>query len=216
MAALFPRSSNSIVRIVGAVVLLGGAAALAAPMIYMRTPFATKQFFPVDQPVQFDHRHHTQDDGIECRYCHGAAERTAYAGVPSTEVCAGCHSQVWNQSAMLEPVRRSYFSGRPIPWNRVHRLPDYVYFNHAIHVKEGIGCVTCHGRVDRMALVEQVSTLQMGWCLDCHRDPTPNLRPRDRITAMDWTPTGDRRALGRALAAEYGTRRLTSCTTCHR
>jgi hypothetical protein len=129
----------------------------------------------------------------------------------------GCHAQVWPKSIQLEPVRRSYYSGEPLRWNRVHHLPDYVYFNHAIHVNKGVGCVSCHGRVDEMAVVYQVAPLSMGWCLDCHRAPEPSLRPLSRVTSMDWQPpVGQRKALGKKLAALYGVRTLTNCTTCHR
>ena len=125
----------------------------------------------------------------------------------------GCHSQVWPDSLQLEPVRRSYFSGRPLRWQRVNSLPDYVYFDHSIHVNKGVGCVSCHGRVDRMALAYQVAPLSMGWCLSCHRSPEDHLRPLDRITSMDWEP---RPGEGRSLAQLYGTRHLTNCTACHR
>jgi hypothetical protein len=181
--------------------------------IYVRTPYVTNAGFNVVQPVMFDHRHHVDDDGIDCRYCHATVETSPYAGVPPTATCMGCHDQIWNQSAMLEPVRRGWFTGLPIQWKRVHQLPDFVYFNHSIHVTRGIGCVSCHGRVDQMAQVFQVQPLTMGWCLGCHRDPEPNLRPRDQITSMTWIPD---EGAGARLAAEYGTRRLTSCTTCHR
>lgn len=189
---------------------------VAAPMVYVRTPASTGQYTPIDQPVQFDHRHHVQDDGIDCRYCHNTVERSPTAGLPATEVCMGCHSQIWNQSPMLETVRRSYYSGKSIPWNRVYFLPDFVYFNHSIHVNKGIGCVSCHGRVDEMAVVFQVPSLHMEWCLDCHRNPEPNLRPLEQITSMTWKPTGDPARLARTLARQYQTRHLVSCTNCHR
>ena len=128
----------------------------------------------------------------------------------------GCHDQIWNASAMLEPVRRAYFSGEPIRWRRVHQLPDYVYFDHSIHVTRGIGCVSCHGRVDEMGKIFQFAPLTMEWCLGCHRQPERNLRPREQIASMTWEPTGDRDALAARLAQEYGTRHLTNCTTCHR
>jgi hypothetical protein len=215
MPGLFPRWSNTVLRL--ALVLVGACAAcaIAAPMIYVRTPFDRGQLFPVDQPVEFDHRHHVRDDGIDCRYCHATVERAPSAGIPATSVCVGCHSQVWRTSPLLDPVRRSYFSGLPIPWNRVHRLPDYAYFQHAIHVNKGVGCVECHGRVDEMARVYQVAPLTMGWCIDCHRHPEEHLRPRDQIVAMEWQRPDDPEA-GRALARAYGVRSLTHCSTCHR
>ncbi|MBI4508122.1 MAG: cytochrome c3 family protein [Deltaproteobacteria bacterium] len=185
-----------------------------ALIIYVRTPYVTGQFFPVDQPVEFDHRHHVQDDGIECRYCHFDAERSAVAGIPPTEVCMGCHGQIWNNSPVLEPVRRSHFSDRPIPWNRVHDLPDFVYFDHSIHVNKGVGCVTCHGRVDQMVRVYQVAPLTMGWCLDCHRSPERHLRPKELVAVMNFRQADSRAR--EALAQRYGVRRLTHCTACHR
>ena len=214
MAALFPPWTNTATRVALIAIALGAATALAGPMIYARMPFATGQSNPLLQPVQFDHRHHVRDDGIDCRYCHGAAEHAPYAGVPATEVCLGCHNQIWNDSTLLAPVRDSAASGRPIAWQRVHSLPDFVYFDHSIHVNKGIGCVSCHGRVDEMAAVYQVAPLTMGWCLDCHRDPVPNLRPRDQITSMTWQAKSP--AVTAALAKTYGTRSLTHCSTCHR
>jgi hypothetical protein len=217
MAALFPRWSNSAMKAALLTLAVGAATAIAAPMIYARTPFLRGQYFPVDQPVEFDHRHHVRDDGIDCRYCHRGVERTAWAGLPSTDVCVGCHGQVWRDSLLLEPVRRSYFSGQPIAWNRVHRLPDFAYFDHSIHVSKGVGCVECHGAVDEMARVYQVAPLKMGWCIECHRDPAPHLRPRDQITSTRWAPRDDdREALGRELARANGVRSVTFCSACHR
>jgi hypothetical protein len=217
MPKLFPGWADTALRIalVGWVALV--LLAVIAPMLWVRTPYFRNMGFPVDQPVQFDHRHHVEDDGVDCRYCHDLVEKGPYAGVPSTEVCMGCHSQIWRQSPMLEPVRRAWFSGRPLAWNRVTKVPDYAYFDHSIHVSHGVGCASCHGRVDRMALAWQVAPLTMGWCLDCHRDPAPNLRPLDKITSMSWQPpAGDRNAYGRKLAQELGVRKLTDCTACHR
>lgn len=216
MQALFRRSSNSAIR-VGLIAII--ALVIGCPvalMVYVRTPYVTGVSYAPDQPVMFDHRHHNRDDGIDCRYCHDQVERSAYAGIPSTELCMGCHSQIWNDSPMLEPVRRSYYSGQPIRWNRVHDLPDFVYFDHSIHVAMGVGCVTCHGRVDRMAQVYQTKPLHMGWCLSCHRDPAPHLRPREEITNMEWDPGDDPRRVGAALVVEYGVEGPTYCTACHR
>lgn len=216
MAALFPPWTNTTFRVALALVagsLIGIPTALC---IYVRTPYITNQQFEIVQPVEFDHRHHVADDGIDCRYCHATVENSPWASVPPTATCMGCHDQIWNASAMLEPVRRSYFANEPIHWRRVHQLPDYVYFDHSIHVTRGIGCVSCHGRVDEMGKIFQVAPLTMQWCLGCHRAPERNLRPRDQITSMTWQPTGDRDALAARLAQEYGTRHLTNCTTCHR
>ncbi|MBF5046516.1 cytochrome c3 family protein [Aggregicoccus sp. 17bor-14] len=185
-------------------------------MVLARSPLGVGSHEPVHQPVQFDHRHHAGDEGLDCRYCHDAVERSASAGLPPTSRCMGCHSQVWNESPLLEPVRASYFSGQSIPWNRVHRLPDFVFFNHSIHVNKGVGCVTCHGRVDSMPLVSQQAPLTMGWCLDCHRNPTPHLRPREAITSMTWRAPGDPAETGRAVQQALHVEPRTNCTTCHR
>jgi hypothetical protein len=214
MAALFPPWTNTATRVVLGLLVLAVAGALAAPMIYARTPYATGEVDPVLQPIAFDHRHHVRDDGIDCLYCHEGAERSAYAGVPASERCMGCHNQVWNDSELIAPLRASVATGQPIRWQRVHSLPDFVYFDHSIHVTRGIGCVTCHGRVDEMAAVYQVQRLTMRWCLDCHRDPVPHLRPRDRITSMTWTAESPLRTA--ELARGYHTRSLTHCSTCHR
>ncbi|HET7503341.1 MAG TPA: cytochrome c3 family protein [Kofleriaceae bacterium] len=214
MASLFPPWANTATHVVLGVLAAGLAAALAAPMIYARTPFATGAGDPLLQPVLFDHRHHVRDDGIDCLYCHDGAERAPYAGIPPTERCLGCHDQIWNDSAPIAPLVDSLATGRSIRWQRVHSLPDFVYFDHAIHTRRGIGCVSCHGRVDEMAAVYQVHALTMRWCLDCHRDPVRHLRPRDQITSMTWAAGGPDQLA--ALAAEYRPRRLTHCSTCHR
>ena len=216
MAALFPRWSNTAVRVFVIAVLAGGATAIAAPMIWVRTPWARHQNEPIDQPVQFDHRHHSQDDGIDCVFCHTSVFRAGNAGIPTTEKCMGCHSQVWNQSVTLEPVRRAYFSGMPLPWNQVHDLPDFAYFNHAIHVNKGVGCSTCHGRVNEMGLVYQVAPLTMGWCLDCHRNPAAHLRPLSRITDMYFVPEDQSAAVRAKLQRGLGVQSLMDCYSCHR
>ncbi len=216
MSALFSRSSNRKFRAVLLLLAGGAAGTLTAIIGYWRLPAGTQQQDEVQQPVQFDHRHHVLDDGIDCRYCHQGAEKGASAGMPSTALCMNCHAQIWNKSPKLELVRQSYFTGRPISWVRVHQLPDFVYFNHAIHVNKGVGCETCHGRVDRMPSIFQFSPLNMGWCLDCHRSPAANLRPPEAITAMGWAPEKDPAELGRELAKKYDVHARTNCTTCHR
>jgi hypothetical protein len=216
MSALFTPRANAIFKLV-LVLLVGGAAGtVGALMLYARIPYGTGQQEQVAQPVQFDHRHHVVDDLIDCRYCHATVDRAPSAGIPPTELCLNCHSQVWNKSPLLDLVRASWFSGQPIVWTRVHRLPGFVYFNHAVHVNKGVGCVECHGRVDEMAAIEQVAPLTMGWCLDCHRDPNPRLRPLEEITSMTWEPPADREAFGRELAKKYDVKPRTSCYTCHR
>jgi hypothetical protein len=212
-AALFPPWTNTAVRVGIIALALGATGALVGPMVYARSPFATGASHPLAQPIAFDHRHHVRDDGIDCLYCHENAERGPYAGLPSTARCMGCHAQIWNDSATLAPLRASDDAGTPIRWKRVHSLPDFVYFDHSIHVTRGVGCVTCHGDVADMAAVYQVKPLTMGWCVDCHRNPTPHLRPRDQITSTTWRASPETTA---QLAALYRPRSLTTCSTCHR
>ena len=171
------------------------------------------------QPVPFSHKHHVGDAGIDCRYCHTAVERSSFAGIPPTKTCMNCHNQLWTDSPMLEPVRESWRTGRSLEWVRVHNLADFVYFNHSIHVSKGVGCVTCHGRVDQMPLLWKVNTLYMQWCLECHRAPERFVRPREYVFSMDWQPGEDQISLGRKLVQEYKIQNaayLTSCSTCHR
>ena len=215
--ALFNRWTNTVSRL-SVVLLLGTpAVGISLLMLYVRTPWGTKQYRDIVQPIEFDHRHHAGDEGIDCRYCHFSVDKSPHAGLPSTQTCMSCHAQIWNKSPYLSMVRKAYFSDRPIRWRRVHNLPDYVYFNHSIHVNKGVGCVTCHGRVDQMPYVNQFAPLTMGWCITCHRDPTPNLRPLEYITSMTWTPKdGDARKVGEEVAKKYNVHTRISCTTCHR
>jgi hypothetical protein len=169
-----------------------------------------------EQPVQFSHKHHVGGIGIDCRYCHTSVETASTAGIPPTETCMTCHSQIWAESPMLEPVRASWRSGRSLEWTRVHDLPDFAYFDHSIHVNKGIGCVTCHGRVDRMPLMWRVERLHMEWCLDCHRHPERHIRPREQVFSMTWVSSEDQRTLGERLVKEYGVQKLTDCYVCHR
>jgi hypothetical protein len=216
MRALFPPWSDTVLR-VGLVCALAAAVLLpVVTILWARTPYVTKETEPVQQPVPFDHRHHVRDDGIDCLYCHYEATRSKFAGVPPTSVCMGCHGQVWQESERLAPVRASWFSGEPLRWRRVHQLPDFVYFDHSAHVSHGVGCAECHGRVDRMADVYPGAPLTMEWCLDCHRDPDPHLRPPGAITRMDWQSPGPRRAVGAAVHAELHVDPPLSCTGCHR
>jgi hypothetical protein len=166
--------------------------------------------------VQFSHQHHAGGLGIDCRYCHTTVEKSESAGIPPTKTCMNCHSQIWLTSPYLEIVRSSFRDDKPLQWMRVHDLPDFVYFNHSVHVKKGVGCATCHGRVDRMPLMYQQATLQMGWCLDCHRHPEKFVRPREAVTRMDYQPPVNQVELGRKLVQEYQIQSLTSCSTCHR
>ena len=169
-----------------------------------------------EQPVPYSHAQHVGQLGIDCRYCHTTVETAAMAALPATSFCMNCHERIATDTANLLPVRESATSGSPIPWVRVHDLPDYVYFNHSAHVTRGVGCVSCHGRIDRMTKVSQVERLSMGWCLECHRHPEPHLRPRQLVTVMDWTPTEDPTVLGARLRTENNINPPTDCSTCHR
>jgi len=219
MPQIFHRSTNTIARatIFGAVLVLLGLSWLL--MNFNRSDYITRANNYIEQPVQFSHKHHVGDDGIDCRYCHTSVETSSSAGIPSTKICMNCHSQLWNTTEYLEPVRASWKTGKPIKWTRVHDLPDFVYFNHSIHVNNGVGCSTCHGRVDHMPLVTQVQSLQMEWCLDCHRNPEKYLRPQSEIFNMAWEPPANQIEQGKKLAKEYQIPTvdvLTSCSTCHR
>src|SRR3982750_1832016 len=217
MAQFFHKSANKIARIsMVAVVVLGGVAFFFYTK-WARSSYLTGRYLEKQQPVQFSHKHHVGDDGIDCRYCHSTVETTATAGMPPTQTCMNCHSQIWSDSPYLEPVRASFRENKPIEWERVHDLPEYVYFDHSIHVAKGVGCSTCHGPVDQMPLTYQYAPLTMAWCLDCHRHPEDNLRPREEVFNMDYRKPDDQRALGRELAARYQVRSpqaLTDCYTC--
>jgi menaquinone reductase, multiheme cytochrome c subunit len=194
----------------------GGLVYAVALVAYATAPATTSTGYQPKQPVPYSHALHAGQLGLDCRYCHIGVERGAFAVVPPTEVCMNCHTRVRAASDKLAPVRQSYATGMPVEWVRVHDLPDFVYFNHSAHVTRGIGCVSCHGRVDKMAEVYQYAPLSMGWCLDCHRSPEKYLRPREFVTKMDWTPDGDQLTLGRRLKDEYGINPSTDCYTCHR
>jgi hypothetical protein len=169
VAALFPPWTNTATYVALALGALAAACAIAAPMVYARSPYATHAFVPVQQPIAFDHRHHVQDEGIPCLYCHEGAETRAYAGVPPTERCMGCHAQIWSDSEATAPLRASAESGEPIRWRRVTAVPDFVYFEHGVHVSNGVACAQCHGAVEQMAAVYQVEPMTMSFCVDCHR-----------------------------------------------
>jgi hypothetical protein len=219
MAQIFHRSFNFISRLsLSALVFLAGLA-LTGMLVVARSPYITNQRVTREQPVQFSHKHHVGDDGIDCRYCHTSVETSAYAGIPPTKTCMNCHSVLFNNVGYLEPVRESYRTEQSIQWVKVHRLADYVYFNHSIHINKGIGCSTCHGAVNEMPLIFQASPLTMQWCLDCHRDSQVNLRPKEEIFNMNWAAPANQEEVGKKLAADYklrSTTELTSCSTCHR
>jgi hypothetical protein len=216
MAQIFPRSANSVakVSIVAAGILAAGL--VGAAYTIDRGHFITDVGVAPDQPVPFSHKHHVTDDGIDCRYCHTSVESSSFAGIPPTETCMSCHSQIWNNAALLEPVRASFRSGQSLSWTRVHDLPDFVYFNHSIHVNKGIGCSTCHGRVDLMPLTYKVNTLYMNWCVNCHRNPEQYVRPREEVFNMTYVSPPNQLEIGRKLVIEYKIQKLTDCWTCHR
>lgn len=222
MAQIFRRSMNTIAKAsIVAAVLLGGIAFYISTQI-VRSSYFTGAYLDRQQPVQFSHKHHSGDDGIDCRYCHTSVETSSSAGMPPTQTCMNCHNQIWSDSPYLEVVRASYRDNKPIEWERVHDLPDYVYFNHSIHVAKGVGCTTCHGRMDEMPSVHQVSTLQMEWCLSCHREPEKFLRPKSEIYNQDYpgqNTTDEALALGQQLKIDYKVRNrafMQACSTCHR
>jgi len=168
------------------------------------------------QPIPFSHKHHVGDDGIDCRYCHWSVEKSAFAGIPSADVCLSCHSQLFSDAPLLEPLRAAARTGMPLHWVRVHDLPDFVFFDHSIHVAKGVGCVECHGRVDRMARIERVASLEMQWCLSCHRDPAPHLRRPQDVFDMASRPPRDPQVRASLAAHLLPRQRLTDCSTCHR
>ena len=216
MAQIFHPSTNTIskVTIVGGVFLVIVLALFLAAI--NRSSYVTEVGVARAQPVPFSHKHHVGDEGIDCRYCHTSVERSSFAGIPSTKICMNCHSQIWSESPALEPVRESFRTGQSIEWTRVHNLPRFVYFDHSIHVKKGVGCTTCHGHVDRMPLMWSENSLYMEWCLECHREPERFVRPRQFVFSVSWQPPPDQVKLGRQLMEEYKIERLTSCSVCHR
>jgi hypothetical protein len=228
MPQLFPRSANTIAKVSLIAPLLFGAFLLWVSLLYTRSSYGTNAGIVRVQTVPFSHEHHVGVLGIDCRYCHTNVETSSYAGMPPTKTCMNCHSQIWVGSDMLKPVRESYQTGESLHWQRVYNLPGFVYFDHSIHVQKGIGCVSCHGRIDEMPLTYQMPSLLMEWCLDCHRHPENHLRPRARVFDLKWQPADekdesgqpyDQAALGRKLKDEYhilGTDHLTSCSVCHR
>ena len=216
MPQIFHRSANTLSKLSLAGLLIVAASGILLAMILGRSSYVTRAQEYVEQPVQFSHRHHVLDDGIDCRYCHTSVETSSFAGIPPTKTCMNCHSQIWNEAPILEPVRASFRNDEPMRWVRVHVLPDFVYFNHSVHVKKGMGCETCHGRIDEMPLTLQQNSLQMEWCLNCHRNPEQFVRPRDKVFTMGYEPEGNQLEIGRKLVQEYKIQSLTTCSTCHR
>lgn len=218
---IFPRWVDQVVKVIGLLVVVGGGYATAL-VAYGASPKTTDVGYAPIQPIPYSHALHAGQLGIDCRYCHTSVESTSKANIPPTQTCLNCHSMIHTESPKLQALRDARDSGLPIRWVRVHSLPDYAYFDHSAHVKRGVGCVTCHGRVDTMEVVRQEQPLSMSWCVDCHRNPAKNLRPPEKVTDMTWKPTD---ADGRPVdPAEYGAQRMekyhinppTDCSTCHR
>ena len=216
MGQIFHRSTNTISRVTIAGALVFGLVLVWFLLTYPYSSYATQAGVVKDQPIPFSHKHHVGDLGMDCRYCHTSVETSAFAGMPSTEICMNCHTEIWSDSPVLAPVRDSYATGIPIDWVRVDNLPGYAYFDHSIHVNKGVACVTCHGQVDDMPLTWQSQSLLMSWCVDCHRNPEPNIRPVDQVTNMNWQPPADVEQLRQQLMVQYNIQSKTSCSTCHR
>jgi cytochrome c7-like protein len=219
MPQIFHHSTNTISKfsIFGFLFIIAGLTWVGAAI--NRSPYVTQADVAREQPIQFSHAHHVGGLGIDCRYCHTSVETSNFAGIPPTKTCMNCHSIMFADSPFLEPVRSSYRTGTSLEWIRVNDLPDFVYFNHSIHVNKGVGCDVCHGKVNRMPLMWQAASLQMEWCLGCHRDPAKVLRPREQVFNMDYEPPADQMALGNQLMRDYhirSARQLTDCDTCHR
>jgi hypothetical protein len=216
MAQIFQRSTNTISRvsIYGAVILI--AVLGYAANLVNGTAYVTEVHNARPQPVPFSHKHHVGELGLDCRYCHTSVEESSSAGMPPTQTCMACHSQIWTNAAILEPVRASYRDSTPISWTRVNALPDFVYFNHSIHVAKGVGCTTCHGPVGEMNITWRENSLYMRWCLECHNAPEKYLRPKSEVFNAFYQPPSDQETLGNKLMIEYKVQKLTNCTTCHR
>jgi hypothetical protein len=216
MAQIFDRSSNALARaslVLTGLIVIGLGVTLDQ---LQRSPWVTRQGQRADQPVPFSHKHHVQGLGVQCQYCHVSVERSSYAGIPPTKTCMNCHAQIWTNAALLEPVRKSWATGESIKWTKVHDLPDFVYFSHEIHVNKGLGCASCHGRVDQMPLMYAQNSLQMEWCLDCHRKPSKNLRPTSEIYNMAWEAPAEDRPVWCAVGDEKSgvpTAQSVNCTT---
>jgi len=213
MAQVFDRTSNALAR---ASLVLTGLIVIATGVALdqlQRSPWVTRQGQRADQPIPFSHKHHVEGLGLQCQYCHTSVEKSSYAGIPPTKTCINCHAQIWTNAALLEPVRQSWATGASIQWIKVHDLPDFVYFNHEIHVNKGIGCASCHGRVDEMPLMYEENSLQMEWCLNCHRNPAVNLRPTSEIYNMAWDGPSSEKPVRCTATGKVGpTAQGVSCT----
>jgi hypothetical protein len=215
MAAVFPKSSDLILKIVGAVIGLGAVAGVTAFTYYSYPTVIDTGYQPV-QPVPYSHKLHAGQLGMDCFYCHSTVNKAAFAALPATQTCMNCHTKVKDTSPRLQLVRDSFRTGQAIPWVQIHRLPDFVYFNHESHVNAGVSCVSCHGRIDQMVEVHQEKPLNMAWCLDCHRNPAPNVRPVELVTQLDWVPDRDPAEIGREIIAQKHLNPPQNCSGCHR
>ncbi|MFQ3661177.1 MAG: cytochrome c3 family protein [Chloroflexaceae bacterium] len=219
MGQIFPRNANRLAWLSVFAGLLLIAELVLILAVYFRSNYFRQINVAIEQPVAFSHQLHNGVLGIDCRYCHVSVNQSYFANIPATETCMTCHSQIKTYSPKIAPVIESYATGKPIEWNKVHRVPDFVYFNHAIHVNKGVGCSTCHGQVNEMPVIWQQQAMFMGWCLNCHRNPEQYLRPRDEVYNMEYVAPANQVALGRQLVAEYGIMppdQLTNCWVCHR
>jgi hypothetical protein len=221
MPQIFSPRSNTLFRLVLLLAVLGAAGTGVFGITWKWSSYETEVNMPSHQPVPFSHQHHVAGLGLDCRYCHTSVEKTATAGMPPSKTCMTCHSQIWQQASMLQPVRDSFAKNIPLEWNRVYKLPKYVYFNHSIHVNKGIGCTSCHGAIDRMPLTWKVKPFYMKDCLACHREPERSIRPKAEVFSQSWQPSAnpaEQLDRGKKLVEEYHIpmQRLTDCYTCHR
>ena len=217
MAQVFHRSINWAAKLSILLLLALAGLFLAILLNINRLDYVSHVGLAKDQPVPFSHKHHVTGMGIDCRYCHTSVEESAFAGIPPVETCMTCHSLVWTEAPLLEPVRAAWRDDVPLQWTRIHDLPDFVYFRHDIHIAKGVGCTSCHGPVDQMPLMYKENTLNMEWCLECHREPERQIRPRDRVFDVTWSPPADQQRAGARLVEEYDVQvsQLTDCSVCH-
>ncbi|MCF7903312.1 MAG: cytochrome c3 family protein [Candidatus Marinimicrobia bacterium] len=215
MAQIFPKWTNKLPPVVAAADVFTLLMVIGLFWWFGSPKYTDVGYQPV-QPIPYSHKLHAGDLGMDCRYCHTGAEKSPVAMVPPTQTCMNCHVLVLPESEKLLPVRESWSTGTPIPWVKVHKVPDYAYFDHSAHLRAGVGCASCHGRIDEMEVVYQAETLSMGWCLECHRDPDMSLRPMDQVTNMSWTPPADQREFAVKIKSERNINPPTNCSGCHR
>jgi hypothetical protein len=214
MPQLFSKKANRLPGLTLAGLTFGGLLTIGVIWYYFSPEYTDVGYQPV-QPVPYSHEQHVNQFGMDCRYCHSYVEEAAHSNIPSTQTCMNCHHQIKTESLKLLPVRESWATGDPVPWIKVHHLPDYAHFNHSVHVKIGVGCETCHGRIDQMEIVTQQEPLSMGWCLSCHRAPEENLRPPEEVTTMGWVPADDQVEKNLQRIEAEGIYPPTECSGCH-